>query len=95
MDYNEKKYLKQYKPKPNRLYFHPSRLDNNYWGCCGVSNKCYKGKRGCKYIESNWLHCRGPVMLYDRKLKGEVMFVGRLPLALLKEVAGYLKVPSK
>ena len=89
MDYSEKKYLKEFKPKPDRLYFHPGSLDSDYWSCCGKVGRCYLGRRGCKWIGTNWGKRKSLVVVYQREkeLGGKV---GRLPLSLLKEVISYI-----
>ena len=87
MDYQEKKYLKTYTPKRNLLYYHPQRQEDDNWQCCGLSIKCYKGKRGCRFIRSIWLDRRALIVLYDKQREEQF---GRLPLALLKEVVFYI-----
>lgn len=90
MDYKEKKYLKKYTPKRNLLYYHPSTQDGDYWSCCNFSIKCYKGKRGCRFIKSIWLDRRALLVLYNGQKQEQEKQFGRLPLALLKEVVFYI-----
>jgi hypothetical protein len=88
MDYSEKKYLKTYKPNPNYLYFHPGNLEVDSWSCCGVSPKCYKGKRGCRRIESNWKNRKALVFVYETGKDQDRL--NRLPMSLFKEIVAYI-----
>lgn len=90
MDFQEKKYLKTFTPKRNMLYYHPNPCESDYWSCCGLSVKCYKGKRGCRFIASIWVDRRALIVLYEKQKEVPQKQYARLPLALLKEVVLYI-----